>query len=101
MTEEFFQEDNTEIHYVLPNGKQCTEETASACAKTATGDEADTFFVKFHRGKLFDPHGLDKNKIRDAQYRKVDATTFDLYLGYLKNRRGDLLLRAERRCIDV
>jgi len=100
MIEEFLPEDNTEVYYVLSSGKKSSEETELACAKTIIGDST-TFFVKFHRGKLFDPHGLDKNKVKNAQYRKIDATTFDLYLGYLKSRRGDLLLRAERRCIDV
>jgi len=101
MSEEFIQEDNTEVYYVLTDGKKSTKETTLACAKTSVGDSIEIFFVKFHRGKLFDPHGMDKNKIKNAQYRKVDATTFDLYLSYLKSRRGDLLLRAERRCIDV
>ena len=100
MIEEFLPEDNTEVYYVLSSGKKSSEETELSCAKTIVGDSM-AFFIKFHRGKLFDPHGLDKNKVRNAQYRKVDATTFDLYLSYLKSRRGDLLLRAERRCIDV
>jgi len=102
MIEEFLREDNTQIYYILADGKKSDKETTLACAKTSIGDSAnEVFFVKFHRGKLFDPHGLDKNKIKNAEYRRVDATTFDLYLSYLKNRRGDLLLRAERRCIDV
>ena len=101
MIEEFIQEDNIEIYYVLTDGKKSTKETALACAKISIGGSTEVFFVKFYRGTLFDPHGLDKNKIKNAQYRKVDATTFDLYLSYLKSRKGDLLLRAERRCIDV
>jgi len=101
MIEQFIREDNTEVHYILSDGKKSNKETTLACAKTITGDSAEVFFVKFYRGKLFDPHGLDRNKTRNSEYRKVDATTFDLYLSYLKSRKGDLLLRAERRCIDV
>ena len=101
MIEEFLQEDSSEAYYILTDGKKSTKETTLACAKTKLSDSAEIFFVKFHRGKLFDPYGVDKNKIANARYRKVDATTFDLYLSYLKSRRGALLLRAERRCIDV
>lgn len=58
-------------------------------------------YIKFFRGRLFDPNGVDANKAGQATYRKVDQETFSYYLDYLRTNDMALFLRAERRCIDV
>ena len=58
-------------------------------------------YIKFFRGRLFDPNGVDANKAGQATYRKVDEETFSYYLDYLRTNDMALFLRAERRCIHV
>ena len=91
--------------YFSGNGGETEQETQKTCAKMNTvhenGSARNFCHVKFFRGKMFDPQGIDSTKIRLAEYRKVDEDTFNLYLDYLKSKNGESLIRAERRYIHV
>ena len=62
-----------------------------------------TYHVKFFRGRLLDPFGIDASKSQDmfAEYKKVAKNTFKFYVDYLKTRRKNNLTWAERSHIDV
>ena len=85
-----------------------SSDPSRACAKVntlSTNTEGPLHggfhYIKFFRGRLFDPNGVDANKAGQATYRKVDQETFSYYLDYLRTNDMALFLRAERRCIDV
>ena len=108
---ERFHEDFGEVtkevahRYILGSGEEITEETHRICAKmhVITQNEKQTNFcyVKFFRGKMFDPQGIDATKVRLAEFRKVNETVFNLYFNYLKTKNGESLVRAEREHIHV
>ena len=91
--------------YFSDNGKETDTETRQTCAKINSFHEdarVENFrHVKFFRGKMFDPQGVDANKTKLAEYRKVDEDTFNLYIDYLKTKNGESLIRAERRYVHV
>lgn len=81
--------------YVAING-QVTEDDKLALAKILNVDGKETFYVKFGRGEIFDPHGIDKNKASTFQFRKVKKSIFENYREYLLTRRDVFLTRARR-----
>lgn len=91
--------------FFLGSGKETDIETHQTCAKIKSrhedGQVKNFCHIKFFRGKMFDPQGIDANKNKLAEYRKVDEDTFNLYLDYLKSKNGESLIRAERRYIHV
>ena len=91
--------------YILGNGEETAEETQQVCAKMhiliQDGKQTNFCYVKFFRGKMFDPQGIDATKIRLAEFRKVNETVFNLYFNYLKTKSGESLIRAEREYIHV
>ena len=66
-------------------------------------NDKKTYHVKFFRGRLLDPFGIDASKSQDmfAEYKKVAKNTFKFYVDYLKTRRKNNLTWAERSHIDV
>ena len=91
--------------YILGNGEETAEETQQVCAKMhiliQDGKQTNFCYVKFFRGKMFDPQGIDATKIRLAEFRKVNEPIFNLYFNYLKTKNGESLVRAEREYIHV
>ena len=104
---EDFGEASKEINrrYILGSGKEVSEETTQVCAKMhiliQNGQHTNFCYVKFFRGKMFDPQGIDATKIRLAEFKKVKENIFNLYFNYLKTKNGESLIRAEREYIHV
>ena len=75
----------------------------TAFAYIAEVNDKKTYHVKFFRGRLLDPFGIDASKSQDmfAEYKKVAKNTFKFYVDYLKTRRRNNLTWAERSHIDV
>ena len=103
--EEFIQEDERVTSYHNSDGKTSNKETSKSCAKTVdnVNKNTTTHYVKFFRGRIFDPHGMDGRKGGSAftQYKKVQNQTFNYYSHYLKTKNQNSFTRAERSFIDV
>lgn len=56
------------------------------------------YYVKHGRGMLFDPYGMDANKINayNFQFKKVNENIYSQYIQYLKTRRSMFLTYAQR-----
>ena len=104
---EDFGEASREINrrYILGNGKETKTETQQVCAKmhilVENGKQTNFCYVKFFRGKMFDPQGIDATKIRISEFKRVNEKIFNLYFDYLKTKNGESLIRAEREYIHV
>lgn len=83
--------------YIDKTSKEIPEER-DAVAKIVNTDGKETHYIKFRRGQLFDPYGIDALKLnaRDNRYKKVDMDLFLLYKKYLQTRRETFLLEAKR-----
>jgi len=104
---EDFGETSKEVNrrYILGNGKETNTETPQACAKMhiliESSKQTNFCYVKFFRGKMFDPQGIDATKIMLAEFKRVNEKIFNLYFDYLKTKNGESLIRAEREYIHV
>jgi hypothetical protein len=85
------------------DGNTTENEVPKACAYIITIDDKESYYVKFLRGSLFDPQGIDGLKINslNSSYKKVEKKTFDFYVDYLKTKKRNHLTWAERSNIDV
>ena len=94
-------ESKTIIVYYDKTSKEIEEE-GDAVAKIVNTDGKDNFYIKFRRGQLFDPYGIDALKLnaRDNRYKKVDLDLFLNYKKYLETRREVFLLQAKRDFIS-
>ena len=79
------------------------QETVKTCAYMLTIDNKESYYIKFLRGSLFDPQGMDFKKINalNTNYKKVSKETFGFYAEYLKTKKRNQLTWAERSSIDV
>ena len=70
-------------------------------AKLINTDGKAAFYIKFRRGQLFDPYGIDALKInaQDTKYKKVDLNIYLTYKKYLETRREIFLTEAKREFI--
>ena len=79
------------------------KEDKKAYCKKAVKDNGKTVscFVKFYRGKMFDPWGMysGREKVVDLEYRKVPEKAFNLYSKYLKTRNHKCFLQSEREAL--
>lgn len=104
---EDFGESTQEVNrrYILGSGVEVDTETQQVCAKmhilVENGKQTNFCYVKFFRGKMFDPQGIDATKVRLAEFKKVNEGIFNLYFNYLKTKNGESLIRAEREYIHV
>jgi hypothetical protein len=60
------------------------------------------YYIKHGRGMLFDPYGMDANKINayNFQFKKVNEKIYSEYVQYLKTRRSIFLTYAQREFKD-
>lgn len=60
------------------------------------------YYIKHGRGMLFDPYGMDANKINayNFQFKKVDHNIYSQYVQYLKTKRSLFLTYAQREFKD-
>lgn len=95
-------EDVTVTVYVNKLGKEVEkEDDESVVAKLINTNGKASFYIKFRRGQLFDPYGIDALKInsRDTRYKKVDLDIYLSYKRYLETRREIFLTEAKRSFI--
>jgi len=100
----------TEVTYFTEGGnsvkKDSTKSYAKLVNKTNVGTEDNTksvtYYVKFGRGRIFDPWGTyaDRTRTGDWDWRKVSSVVFEQYCKYLKTRSTRHLTQAERMVID-
>ena len=57
-----------------------------------------TYYVKYGRGEIFDPYGIDREKIKRPYYsfKKVNNKIFDHYVSYLKTEKRIFLTRRRK-----
>ena len=92
--EEFLTPDDTTYIYYDKDGKIIVEEIGASCAYIA--------YVKSMRGRLFDPFGMDANKINsvNTKFSKVNNETFNHYIKYLETKQNNSLTWAERSFLN-
>jgi len=108
---EFTKDPKYSFVYFDKNGEEVKEKRASsAYLRSAENSQNKMHYVKFFRGKMFDPHGIDANRANSnpsnessftGEYKKVGEESFNFYLSYLRTRQRNNLTWAERGYIDV
>ena len=75
--------DEEKILYFDKNGNETTN-LLDSVLKTYK----DKYFVKYYRGTLFDPFGMDDKKINapDIKYKEIKKDVYQLYEKYLKTK---------------
>ena len=88
--DEFIQEDTYESFYFNAKGEVGESlETKTVCYRTNNVEKGSSaFFIKVYNGSLFDPFGMDANKINTEgiKFKKVKVEVFNLYHKYLIRR---------------
>lgn len=98
--------DEIKIDFINAAGNLGVQDKAVAKITTVHNKEEDkisiNYYIKCGRGMLFDPHGIDANKINsyNFQFKKVDKSIYDQYVQYLKTRRSMFLTYAQREFKD-
>ena len=100
--EEFLTPDDTTYIFYDKDGNTIEEEVESSCAYIATVKGKEGRYIKAIRGHLFDPFGMDSNKINSiyTKFCKVSDDTFDHYIKYLKTRQNNSFTWAERSFLN-
>jgi hypothetical protein len=94
--------DHIEVTYVDKTGNECVERDAVAKISQLHNKEdnrlINNYYVKYGRGLIFDPYGMDMNKSNayNFQFKKVDESIYNSYVDYLKTRREIFLTSARR-----
>ena len=81
----------------------CLPSEDNSFAKIVQIDNRKTCYVKYGRGEIFDPYGIDREKIKRPYYsfKKVNNKIFDHYVSYLKTEKRIFLTRANRLMMEV
>lgn len=74
-----------------------------AFAKVVKVADHETYYIKYGRGELFDPYGIDREKVKRPYYdfKKVKQKIFNYYMSYLKTEKRIYLTRAHRLMMEV
>lgn len=92
--------------YIDKSGNLSEETKAVAKITKLHNKENDrvqvNYYIKFGRGMLFDPYGMDMNKINayNFNFKKVDQSIYSQYVQYLKTRRSLFLTHAQREFVN-
>lgn len=101
--------------YLDKNCKEVMKINTAVAYVTSTynqGQESpdEKYYVKFFRGSIFDPHGMDAARADSSpsnaspltgEFKKVNKAVFAHYSDYLKTRHNNSLVRAGREYINV
>ena len=100
--EQFLTPEDTTYIYYDKDGQVIEEEIGSSCAYIATVKGKNFNYVKSMRGRLFDPFGMDANKINsvNTKFSKVSVDTFNHYIKYLETKQNNSLTWAERSFLN-
>tara|TARA_Y100000034_G_C6583188_1_gene253026 strand:+ start:113 stop:424 length:312 start_codon:yes stop_codon:yes gene_type:complete len=103
MSSEFLEEKEVFYTYHNLDGSTSEEDTKTACGYSLKVNTTETYYVKFFRGRILDPYGIDSSKLNSylTEYKKVSSEVFEYYSNYLETKKTEFLLRAERSHIDV
>jgi len=84
-------------------GAVTVQSERDALAKVVKNGSSEIRYVKFGRGDIFDPFGADQNMQSRPYYdfKKVNASVFDHYVSYLKDRERIHYTRARRLLMEV
>lgn len=98
--------DEVVTQFIDKSGNLADEKNSVAKITKVHNKEEDkitvNYYIKHGRGMLFDPYGMDANKINayNFQFKKVDQKIYSQYLQYLKTRRSMFLTYAQREFKD-
>jgi len=98
--------DEVSTQYIDKSGNLGQEQSAVAKITKVHNKEEDkvtiNYYIKHGRGMLFDPYGMDANKINayNFQFKKVNQNIYSQYVQYLKTRRSMFLTYAQREFKD-
>jgi len=100
---EFIDYEKVEYTYYDKDANIITENVDISCAYIAVVNDKKVYYIKVLRGSLFNPEGMDSNKIKSVlgKFSKVSKETFDHYVKYLKTKQRNSLTWAERSNVDV
>jgi len=88
-------------------GDTCEVEDLKCYAKRVDKQKgtktSTTYYLKFGRGRIFDPWGTFAGRERsaDLEWKKVASKVFEQYYKYLSTRSTRHLTQAERMIIDA
>ena len=87
--------------FIGKNGKLCDESVAYAVLRACANSE--TYYVRFSRGELIDPHSVDGNaKLRNKpNFKKVKKKCFEEYVKYLKSKNTLYFTRSRRMAMEI
>jgi len=97
----------TSVFGFTKGAESCDDDDSKCYAKRVDKNNGSktstTYYLKFGRGKIFDPWGTYAGRERSADFgwRKVASIVFDQYHKYLKTRVSRHLTQAERMIIDA
>ena len=94
--------DNAIIAYTIKMKEVDKDDRKAYCKKAVSSDgQTVSCFIKFYRGKMFDPWGIYHGRERrlDLEYRKVSEKAFDMFSSYLKTRNYRHFLQSEREAL--
>jgi hypothetical protein len=79
------------------------ESERSAFVKVVRIGKSDVHYIKYGRGDLFDPYGIDREKSNRPYYnfKKVSEKIFSHYMNYLRTEKRIYLTRAKRLMMEV
>ena len=100
---EFTKAEQTRYTFYDRGGNIITEKIELSCAYIAELKDVESHYIKSLRGLLFDPQGMDANKLNAiaTKFSKVKKETFDFYIDYLKTKEKNYYAWAERSNVDV
>lgn len=78
------------------------DENKPRLAHTVERGDKVYYFVAYHRGNVYDPHGMYANKVKSREIgsKKTTKKTFDLYIKYLNTRNRSFLTLADRNYVN-
>lgn len=57
-------------------------------------------FIRTHRGRLYDPLGIDSGRLGQAEFKKVSKKVFTDYMRFLSTKNHSLLTVVQRDFIN-
>lgn len=80
------------------NAKEITNEDM-AFAKKTTSDDKESYYIKYMRGDIIDPHHIDsglRNTTYPKTFKKVNKQAFDSYIKFLQTKNRLYFTMARR-----
>lgn len=77
------------IRIFFDKNAESTDNEEIAFAKKTINDDKETYYIKYMRGEIIDPHHIDNN-LRNTTYpktfKKVSKQAFDAYIKFLQTK---------------